>query len=81
MVWSRADFLVSLKRTLVPIIVGSVAASFVGPYVDLGSLETVTSGVISAVYYSVVRYIEMYRPNIGLLLGARKLPVYVDSRV
>lgn len=81
MIWGRDDFLVSLKRTLVPIVVGAVAASFIGPHVNLGSLENVVSGVVSAVYYSVVRYVEMYRPNIGLLLGARKLPIYVDSRV
>lgn len=81
MVWNREDFLVSLKRTIVPIVVGSIAASFVGPHVDLGSLDNVVSGLISAVYYSVVRYVEMFRPNIGLLLGARKLPIYVDSRV
>lgn len=77
----REDLLVSLKRTYVPIIVGAVAASFIGPHLDLGSLENVVSGVISAVYYSVVRVVEMHRPNFGLLLGARKLPIYVDSRV
>lgn len=81
MTWNKEDFLVSLTRTIVPIVVGAVAASFVGPHVDLGSLENVVSGVISAVYYSVVRFVEMYRPNIGVLLGARKTPIYVDSRV
>lgn len=81
MTWNKDDLLVSLKRTLVPIVVGVVAASFIGPHVDLGSLQNVVSGVVSAVYYSVVRTVEMYRPNFGLLLGARKLPIYVDSRV
>lgn len=81
LIFHRDDLLVSLKRTLVPIIVGAVAASFIGPHLDLGSLQNVVSGVVSAVYYSVVRVVEMYRPNFGLLLGARKLPIYVDSRV
>lgn len=81
MIFHRDDLLVSLKRTIVPIVVGVLAASFIGPHVDLGSLENVVSGVISAVYYTAVRVVELSRPNFGLLLGARKLPIYVDSRV
>lgn len=80
MMWNKEDFLVSIRRTLVPIVIGAVAASFVGPYVDAGSLNNVVSGVISAVYYSVVRWAEMYKPSFGFLLGARKTPIYIDSK-
>ena len=76
---SRDDVLVSLRRTLVPIIVGSVSGSFLAPYVDPAALTTVVSGVISAVYYGVLRLVEGRVPAVGVLLGARKQPVYVDS--
>ena len=75
---SRDDVLVSLRRTLVPIIVGSVAGSFLAPYVDPQALTTVVSGLISAVYYAVLRFVEGRVPAVGVLLGARKQPVYVD---
>lgn len=74
---NKDDLLVSLKRTLVPIIVGVLAASFMGPHVNLGALEHVVSGVVSAVYYVVVRLVEGRVPAFGVLLGAKKQPVYV----
>lgn len=76
---NSSDVLVSLRRTLVPIIVGSLTGSFLAPYVDPEALTTVVSGVISAVYYAVLRLVEGRVPAVGVLLGARKQPVYVDS--
>lgn len=72
----KENFLVSLKRTLIPIIVGAVAASFLADYVDPIALERVLSGVISAVYYIVVRFIETKFPGAGVLLGDKAQPVY-----
>ena len=72
------DFLISLRRTLVPIIVGAVSASFLGPHISPDALETVAGGVISAVYYSVIRFLELKVPGVGVLLGAKKQPVYVS---
>lgn len=71
-----SDLLVSIKRTLIPIIVGAVAASFLAGYVDPVALERVLSGVISAVYYVVVRLIETKYPQVGILLGDKAQPVY-----
>ena len=70
------NLLVSLKRTLIPIIVGAVAATFLAGYVDPDALEKVLSGVISAVYYTVVRLAETKFPGAGILLGAKVQPVY-----
>ncbi len=78
---NKDDLLVSLKRTLVPIVVGVVAGSFLAAYVDLDSLDKVISGVISGVYYTVIRLVEVRCPAAGLLLGSKKQPVYVDSTV
>ena len=77
----NTDLLISLRRTLVPIVVGVVAGSFLSAYVDLASVETVVSGVISAVYYATLRMIEVRVPEVGVLLGARRQPVYAESEV
>jgi len=72
------DFLISLRRTLVPIIVGAVGASILGPHIDSSALESVAGGFISGVYYSVIRFLELKIPNLGFLLGAKKQPLYVS---
>lgn len=78
---NRDDLLVSIRRTLVPIIVGVAGMSFLSPHVDLGALESVLSGIISAVYYLVLRVGEARIPQLGRLLGAMKQPVYVSPEV
>lgn len=74
------DLLVSLRRTLVPMIVGLVAGSFLAGYVDAASLDKVVSGVVTAVYYLAVRLLESKVPAFGVLLGSRKQPVYIDPK-
>jgi hypothetical protein len=72
------DLLISLRRTLVPIAVGAVAASAFGSHIAPESLESVVGGIISGVYYGALRFIETKIPNAGFLLGAKKQPVYVS---
>lgn len=76
---NKDDLLISLRRTLVPIIVGIVAGSFLAPYVDQDALKAVVSGVVSGVYYSLLRIAEIKVPALGTLIGARKQPVYVAT--
>jgi len=76
-----SDLIDSLKRTLVPIIVGAVATSFLAPHVNLEALDQVLSGVISGVYYFIVRLLEAKHPGASLLLGSRKVPIYFDSKM
>lgn len=76
----KENLLVSLKRTLIPIVIGAVAASFLADYVDPLALERVLSGVISAVYYVVVRFVETKFPGAGVLLGAKTQPVYETTK-
>ena len=72
------DLLISIRRTLVPLIVGSVAGSFLGPYVDPEALEKVVTGFVTAFYYVGLRLLESKLPAAGVLLGARKQPVYAE---
>jgi hypothetical protein len=70
------DVLQSLKRTLVPIIVGAVSASMIGPYVDESALRDLLAGLIAGGYYTVLRLMEVRWPQVGILLGSRRQPMY-----
>ncbi len=77
---NKDDLLVSLRRTLVPMIVGLVAGSFLAGYVNPDALDEVVTGAVTAVYYLVVRLLESKIPAFGVLLGSRKQPVYLDPK-
>lgn len=73
-----SDLLISIRRTVVPIVVGAVTGSFLAPYVDPVQLTAVVTGIVSGLYYTVLRVAEAKHPGLGALLGARKQPVYTD---
>jgi hypothetical protein len=75
----KTDILISLRRTVVPIIVGSIMGSWLGPNLEVESLTAVISGVVSSAYYLFWRVIETHVPGAGFFLGARKIPVYLDN--
>ncbi len=77
---NKDDLLVSLRRTLVPMIVGLVAGSFLAGYVNPDALDEVVTGAVTAVYYLIVRLLESKIPAFGVLLGSRKQPVYLDPK-
>lgn len=72
----KDNILMSLKRTLIPIGVGAVSASFIGPYIDQATVRDFLAGLIAAVYYTAVRFLEVQNPKIGVLLGAPNPPKY-----
>jgi len=79
------DYLLSLIRTYVPLVVGVAltwAARRWGVVLpeDLSAQATMlTTGLVVAVYYGLVRGLEMRWPRFGKLLGASKPPAYVDT--
>lgn len=73
-----SDLLISIRRTVVPIVVGAVTGSFLAPYVDPVQLTAVVTGIVSGLYYTVLRVAEAKHPGLGALLGARKQPVYTE---
>ncbi|MDL5351112.1 hypothetical protein [Microbacterium sp. zg-YB36] len=72
----------SLVRTLIPIAVGAVLGGFTaaGIPVDPAFEPSLIAGLTaasSAVYYAIVRLLEVYvSPKFGWLLGLAKAPVY-----
>ena len=82
-----AVFFVSLTRTLVPIIVGWIAAAFVAVGIEpnqelLDSVSALLSAIFAGAYYVGVRAFETYiSPKFGWLLGVAKAPVtYSDEQ-
>lgn len=72
----QANLLLSLKRTIIPIVVGAVSGSFLGQYIDSATVQSFMSGLISALYYTAIRFVETKWPEAGVLLGAKAQPVY-----
>lgn len=75
----KDDILVSIKRTLTPILVGAVAGTIVGQWIDQQTIQNVIGSVIAGVYYTAIRFFEFKNPNLGILLGSRKQPIYVET--
>lgn len=79
------NFITSLIRTYVPIIVGSTLSFLAVKYglaVDVSIQNELTAGltgVVIAAYYLVARLLERQFPQFGVLLGSTQKPVYVES--
>lgn len=78
-----SDTIVSVIRTVVPAIVGTVIAWLASRWFDLSQYENAVNAWLVpaciAVYYALVRLLERKWPVFGVLLGARKQPVYIDQ--
>jgi hypothetical protein len=76
------DYELSLRRTIVPVIVGLVLAQAARANLTLPAEHV--QGVVEAVfimgYYALVRAVERYVPEAGVLLGAFIQPRYTDDR-
>lgn len=77
-----SDYVLSLVRTLVPIGVGWLLVQLAtrwGIVLDDATAAEVKSAavaIVAAVYYAIARALEQRWPWVGILLGARKQPVY-----
>jgi hypothetical protein len=78
------NLITSLIRTYVPIIVGSVISFLavehgfaVEPDIQ-NQLVAGLTGVIIAAYYLVARLLERKFPELGVLLGSKQKPTYVE---
>lgn len=52
------DLLTSIRRTVVPMIMGWVVSLPIAPYVDESAVETALVALLGAVYYAVMRVLE-----------------------
>ena len=75
------DFVTSIIRTYVPILVGAAITWLATKGIEVEEnvkLQLVAglTGLVSAVYYGAVRLLEQRWGTFGLLLGSRKTPKY-----
>jgi hypothetical protein len=75
------DLFLSLRRTIVPLIVGAVAASTLNPWLPSSLVAEWATVGLAAVYYTALRFIELKAPAFGVLLGGRGLPRYEDPEM
>lgn len=72
------DLELSLRRTLVPLIAGYLIAQAarVGLDIPEADLVGVLEAIVTGGYYTVIRLLEVRWPQLGLLLGAMRVPTY-----
>lgn len=81
-----SQYVISVIRTWVPVLMGSLAGWLLvtfGIEVPKEAQEELTlliGGAAIALYYALVRWLEQKFPNVGILLGYIKQPVYVDPK-
>lgn len=76
-----SDFVISQIRTYVPMLAGAIVSWLALNGVQLDSnaalaLGSFLTALFGAVYYLVVRLLEARWPQVGVLLGKAKTPVY-----
>ena len=79
------NFITSQIRTYVPIAVGAIVAYLLTLGIELdadtqaGLIVTLT-GVLQAVYYFIARALERKFPQLSVLLGSSKQPIYKEVK-
>ena len=76
--FDKYDLFLSLRRTVVPLVVGAVAASSLSPWLPSALVAEWTTVLLAAAYYAALRVLELRVPAAGLLLGGRAIPRYED---
>jgi hypothetical protein len=75
---NKHDLFLSLRRTVVPFVVGAIGASVAGPYLPEVLLTEWVTVAFATIYYVVIRVAELKVPGVSILLGGRGQPTYVD---
>ena len=76
------DYELSLRRTIVPVIVGLVLAQAARANLVLPAehVQGFVEAVFIMAYYALVRAVERYIPEAGVLLGAFIQPRYTADK-
>jgi len=75
---TKGALLTSLKRTVVPLVVGWAVAVLARAGYDTHdeSLSLTLQAIVTSVYYGAVCLIEERQPSAGLLIGGTQQPTY-----
>ena len=75
------DFFLSVRRTVVPFVVGAVGASLAGPYLPDALVAEWVTVLLATIYYVGLRLLETKFPAVSVLLGGKGQPTYVDPEL
>jgi hypothetical protein len=75
---NKYDLFLSIRRTIVPFVVGAVGATAAGPYLPESILAEWVTVSLATIYYVAVRVAELKIPGVSILLGGKGQPTYVD---
>jgi hypothetical protein len=75
---NKYDLFLSIRRTVVPIVVGAVAASALAPWLPSALVAEWATLVLASAYYVALRLLEVKVPGVSVLLGGKGQPTYVD---
>ena len=79
---ATVDLLTSIRRTVVPMVMGWVATLPISPYVDEAAVETALVALLGAAYYAVMRLLEDRGVKVASFLiglGFTVAPRYEDE--
>jgi hypothetical protein len=75
---NKYDLFLSIRRTVVPVAVGAVAASAFAPWLPGALVAEWATVLLASVYYVTLRVLELKVPGVSVLLGGKGQPTYVD---
>jgi len=76
------DLLTSIRRTVVPMVMGWLMTLPIGPYIDERAVETALVALLGAAYYAVMRVLEDRGIKVASFLvglGYTVAPKYQDD--
>lgn len=66
----------SITRTLVPIVMALAAYLGLSKFIDVETLTFLISSLLSILYYSIARFLEIKNSKWSILLGSKSMPSY-----
>lgn len=77
------DLLMSMRRTIIPMIMGWIASLPIAPFVDVAELERALVVALGAAYYVALRWLENRGVNAAgwwIAFGRTPKPAYLESQ-
>ena len=76
------DFLTSIRRTVIPMVMGWIASLPVAPFIDVVEVERALVVVFGAAYYAALRWLEDQGVNAAgwwIAFGRTPKPAYLEG--
>ena len=77
------DFLTSIRRTVIPMVMGWIASLPIAPFIDVVEVERALVVVLGAAYYAALRWLEDRGINAAgwwIAFGRTPKPAYLDPK-